>query len=66
MYYMPNDRTPCNISYNMKKNIVYFDVPESAFVPKYLDYMLEYLGIPKNATKIFVSTEDPNESKQSN
>ena len=57
----PNAEKPtatCSLSYDKKKNEVYIDAPESAFVPKYLDYLLEYLKIPKSAKRYFSITED--------
>lgn len=43
----------CSLSYDKATNTVYIDAPESAFVPKYLDYLLEYLKIPKTAKRVF-------------
>ena len=43
----------CNLSYDKAKNTVFIDAPESAFVPQYLTYLLEYLKIPKNVKRVF-------------
>ena len=43
-----------HVSYDKTHNTVYIGAPESAFVPKYLDYILEYLHIPKTAKRIFL------------
>ena len=49
----PDGWTKCNMSYNVTTNTVKIDAPKSAFVPKYLDYLLEYYNIPKNAKRMF-------------
>lgn len=41
------------IEYDPKNNTVYIDANEKDFVPKYLDYALEHLGLPKNVKRIF-------------
>ncbi len=46
-----------SITYDPDSSIVYIGAPESAFVPAYLDYMLEYLKIPKAAHIEFAKEE---------
>lgn len=41
------------LAYDKEKNTVYIGAPESAFVPKYLDYLLEYLKLPKDVKREF-------------
>jgi hypothetical protein len=41
------------MSYNKRTNTVKFEAKESDFVPKYLDYLLEFHNIPKDAKRIF-------------
>ena len=41
------------IAYDAKSNAVFIDAKKSDFVPKYLDYALEYLNLPKDATRVF-------------
>lgn len=41
------------IDYDAKNNTLYIGASKKDFVPKYLDYMLEYLKIPKDAKRIF-------------
>jgi hypothetical protein len=48
-----SDWKKVKLTYDPKENIVYIGAPESAFVPAYLNYMLEYLDIPKDAKRIF-------------
>lgn len=47
------ERIPVAFTYDKTNNTVYIDAPESAFVPKYLEYLLEYLNIPKSTKRIF-------------
>lgn len=51
------------ISYNAKTNTIFIGAKKSDFVPKYLDYALEHLNLPKNATRVFeeefIPWEDP-------
>lgn len=50
------EKQPCKnvqLSYDQKNNTIFIGAPKSAFVPKYLDYVLEYLKIPKDAERIF-------------
>ncbi len=54
----------CTMTYDKKQNIVYFDVPESNFNPKYLDYLLEYYKIPKTAKRVFASDYIPWENPE--
>jgi hypothetical protein len=56
-----NESTDVDICYQISTNTLTIGAPPSAFDPKYLEYLLEYLGIPKNATILFVSTEAPND-----
>lgn len=46
-------RKSVTISYDPKNNIVYIQAKQSDFVPKYLEYLLEYLEVPKTAKIIF-------------
>ena len=41
------------IDYDHKTNTIYIGASKNDFVPKYLDYVLEHLGLPKNANRIF-------------
>ena len=54
-------RKTTRIEYDTAKNIVYIGAPKSAFVPEYLNYVLEYLKIPKTAKRVF----EPEHTKQS-
>ena len=49
----PDSWTKCSMHYDVKNKIVYIDAKKSAFVPEYLDYLLEYYNIPKNTKKVF-------------
>ena len=57
--YQDNNDTPIpeyrkvNITYDPATDTVYISAPKSAFVPKYLDYVLEYLHLPKTAKRVF-------------
>jgi hypothetical protein len=52
-----------DIWYQRNTNTVTIGAPQSAFDPTYLKYMLQYLGIPENATILFVSKmEDTNDN----
>lgn len=42
-----------SISYNAETNTIFIGARKSEFVPKYLDYALEYLKLPKDATRVF-------------
>ena len=42
-----------SVSYNSETNTIFIGAPKSAFVPEYLNYVLEYLKIPKDATRVF-------------
>jgi hypothetical protein len=53
---MMTNRT-VKITYDPISSVVYIDAPESAFVPAYLDYVLEYLKIPKAAHIEFAKEE---------
>lgn len=59
----PDNWKSVNLSYDSENNTVFIDAPKSAFVPKYLDYALEYLKLPKNAERVFIEElipwEDP-------
>ena len=54
----------CTMTYDKKQNIVYFNVPESDFNPKYLDYLLECYKIPKTAKRVFASNYIPWENPE--
>ena len=41
------------IDYDSKTNTIYIGASKKDFVPKYLDYVLEHLGLPKDAKRIF-------------
>ena len=49
----PDGWTKCLMHYDAKNKIVYIGAKKAAFVPEYLDYLLEYHGIPKNVKRIF-------------
>ena len=49
----PDGWTKCLMHYDAKNKIVYIDAKKSAFVPEYLDYLLEYHSIPKDVKRIF-------------
>ena len=46
------------IEYDKKKQIVYIHAQKKDFVPKYLDYLLEFYNIPKTAKRIFTKEGD--------
>lgn len=50
---MADDWKQVKMTYSIKKNEITIYANESDFVPKYLDYLLEYYGIPKNAKRRF-------------
>lgn len=45
------------IGYDKTHNICYIDAKKSEFIPRYLEYMLEHLKIPKNAIIIFLKDQ---------
>ena len=49
----PDGWTKCLMRYDPKNKIVYIGAKKSAFVPEYLNYLLEYHNIPKDVKRIF-------------
>lgn len=47
------------MKYDTVNNVVYIDAKESEFVPKFLEYLLEYHKIAKDAKRVFL--RDPKE-----
>lgn len=49
--------------YDPKRNIIYIDANESEFVPKFLDYLLEYYKIPANAKRVFLRDKESTDAE---